>query len=159
MVVRHLVERDADGDYFAGPYLAVLSRGVRRSVRAAAAPVLANLAEELGMTAFLVVPDRDEAVTVDSVEPTSLDAHVAYRPGTRHPIDRGAPGIALLAGRPVVSGERPEVSRARALGWAVVMDLGGLSVHQLRRTDDPRPVRFADRLMAGAAEVRRRLGL
>jgi len=116
--LRHLVERNHDGDYLPGPYLAVLSRGVRHSLRAAAAPVLANLCERLSMTAFLVVADRDEAVTIDSVEPTSLDAHVAYRPGTRHAIDRGAPGLALLAGRPPSAGERPEVAVARARGWA-----------------------------------------
>jgi len=116
--LRHLVERDADGDFLPGTYLAVLSRGVRRSLRAAAAPVLATVAEDLQMTAFLVVADGDEAVTVDSVEPTTLDAHVAYRPGTRHAIDRGAPGIALLAGRAKVSGERSEVTRAREVGWA-----------------------------------------
>ena len=90
---RRLIERNADGDFSAGPYLAVLSRSVRRSLRAAAAPVLADLAEDLQMTAFLVVADGDEAVTIDSVEPTSMTAHVAYRPGTRHPIDRGAPGL------------------------------------------------------------------
>jgi DNA-binding IclR family transcriptional regulator len=116
--LRHLVERDGDGDYLPGTYLAVLSRSVRRSLRAAAAPVLASVAEDLQMTCFLVVADGDEAVTVDSVEPTSLDAHVAYRPGTRHPIDRGAPGIALLAGRPHVIGERREVTEARERGWA-----------------------------------------
>ncbi len=116
--LRHLVERDADGDFLPGTYLAVLSRSVRRSLRAAAAPVLVAVAEDLQMTSFLVVADGDEAVTVDSVEPTSLNAHVAYRPGTRHAIDRGAPGIALLAGRPPVKGERPEVTRARERGWA-----------------------------------------
>jgi DNA-binding IclR family transcriptional regulator len=115
---RHLVERDAEGDYLGGTYLAVLSRSVRRSLRAASAPVLADLAEALQMTAFLVVADGDEAVTIDSVEPTSLAAHVAYRPGTRHPIGRGAPGLALLAGRPPLRGERAEVARAREVGWA-----------------------------------------
>jgi DNA-binding IclR family transcriptional regulator len=60
--------------------------------------VLANLCQSLATTAFLVVADGDEAVTIDSVEPTSLDAHVAYRPGTRHSIDRGAPGLALAGG-------------------------------------------------------------
>jgi DNA-binding IclR family transcriptional regulator len=115
---RHMVERNADGDFLPGTYLAVLSRSVRRSLRAAAAPVLVGVAEELQMTAFLVVADDDEAVTVDSVEPTSLAAHVAYRPGTRHPIDRGAPGIALLAGRSQLHEERIEVTRAREAGWA-----------------------------------------
>ena len=116
--MRRLVERDADGDFLPGPYLAVLSRSVRRTLRAAAAPVVANLAEDLQMTAFLVVADGDEAVTIDSVEPRSLNAHVAYRPGTRHPIDRGAPGLALLAARPAQIGERPEVTLARGRGWA-----------------------------------------
>lgn len=115
---RHFVERQTDGSYLPGPYLAVLSRSVRRSLRDAAAPVLTSLAESLQMTAFLVVADGDEAVTIDSVEPRSLNAHVAYRPGTRHPIDRGAPGLALLAGRPAQVGERPEVTRARKRGWA-----------------------------------------
>jgi DNA-binding IclR family transcriptional regulator len=115
---RHFVERQADGSYLPGPYLAVLSRSVRRSLRDAAAPVLNNLAEALQMTAFLVVADGDEAVTIDSVEPRSLNAHVAYRPGTRHPIDRGAPGLALLAGRPAQVGERPEVAQARKRRWA-----------------------------------------
>jgi DNA-binding IclR family transcriptional regulator len=116
--MRRLVERDADGDFLPGPYLAVLSRSVRRTLRAAAAPIVAGLAEDLQMTAFLVVADGDEAVTVDSVEPRSLNAHVAYRPGTRHPIDRGAPGLALLAAQPVRAGERSEVELARRRGWA-----------------------------------------
>jgi DNA-binding IclR family transcriptional regulator len=115
---RRLVERNDDGDYLPGPYLAVLSRGVRRNLRTAATPVLADLCDRLRMTAFLVVADGDEAVTIDSVEPTSLDAHVAYRPGTRHAIDRGAPGLALLAGRPSRTGERDEVAVARNRGWA-----------------------------------------
>jgi DNA-binding IclR family transcriptional regulator len=168
---RHLIERDLDGDYLAGAYLAVLSRGVRRSLRAAAAPVLVNLAEDLRMTAFLVVADRDEAVTVDSVEPTSLDAHVAYRPGSRHPIDRGAPGLALLAGRPPVAGERAEVSRARTAGWAEseaevipgmasiavpIADQAAIAVLWLAGN----PVSIAEvaaRLMLAAEEIRARL--
>ena len=171
--LRHLVDRDSDGDYTAGAYLAVLSRSVRRSLRAAAAPVLANLAEDLQMTAFLVVADGDEAVTIDSVEPTSLNAHVAYRPGTRHPIDRGAPGIALLAGRPSVAGERADVTSARSIGWAKseaeviagmasiavpIGDQGAIAVLWLAGN----PVNTTDvaaRLMAAAAEVGRRLGL
>ncbi|MGZ4679140.1 MAG: IclR family transcriptional regulator [Ilumatobacteraceae bacterium] len=115
---RRLVERDVEGDFIPGPYLAVLSRSVRRTLRAAAAPIVATLADDLQMTAFLVVADGDEAVTIDSVEPRSLNAHVAYRPGTRHPIDRGAPGLALLAAQAPRAGERAEVELARRRGWA-----------------------------------------
>jgi DNA-binding IclR family transcriptional regulator len=116
--LRRLVERDADGNFLPGPYLAVLSRWVRRSLRAAAAPVLIALAERLRTTAFIVVADGDEAVTIDSAEPRNLDAHVAYRPGTRHPLDRGAPGLALLSALPPRRGERAEVVTARERGWA-----------------------------------------
>src|SRR4029078_3882794 len=170
---RGLLERNEEGDYLPGPYLAVLSRGVRRSLRVAAAPVLAELCERLHMTAFLVVADNDEAVTVDSVEPTSLDAHVAYRPGTRHPIDRGAPGLALLAGREPMPGERVEVARARKLGWAQseaevisgmasiavpIADQGAIAVLWLAG-NPVSTTTVADRLIAAATEVRRRLGL
>jgi DNA-binding IclR family transcriptional regulator len=170
---RRLIERDSDGDYTPGPFLAVLSRSVRRSLRAAAAPVLARLAEDLQMTAFLVVADGDEAVTIDSVEPTSLNAHVAYRPGTRHPIDRGAPGIALLAGQPAAARERAEVTRARTVGWAQseaeviagmasiavpIADEGAIAVLWLAGNPvDTAAV--ADVLVAAATDVRRRLGL
>jgi DNA-binding IclR family transcriptional regulator len=151
----------------------VLSRSVRRSLRAAAAPVLANLAEDLQMTAFLVVADGDEAVTIDSVEPRSLNAHVAYRPGTRHPIDRGAPGQALLAGSRPVPDERAEVTRARHVGWAhskaeviagmasvaaPIVDHGAIAVLWLAANPVNTTV-VAQRVTAAAAEVRRRLGV
>ncbi|HEY0521336.1 MAG TPA: helix-turn-helix domain-containing protein [Ilumatobacteraceae bacterium] len=172
---RRLIERDGDGDgrYLPGPYLAVLSRSVRRSLRAAAASVLVNLAEELQMTAFLVVADADEAVTIDSVEPTSLDAHVAYRPGTRHPIDRGAPGIALLAGRPPVPDERAEIAAARRRGWAQsraevipgmasiaapIADEGAIAVLWLAGNPVDTTL-VAARLVTAAADIRHRLAL
>ena len=168
---RHLVERDADGDFIAGAHLAVLSRAVRRSLRAAAAPVLARLADDLQMTAFLVIADAGEAVTIDSVEPSSLGAHVAYRPGTRHPIDRGAPGLALLAGRPPRPGERADVTLARRRGWAQteaevipgmasiavpVDDQGAIAVLWLA-ANAVDPTDIAERLTAAAAEVVHRL--
>jgi DNA-binding IclR family transcriptional regulator len=70
------------------------------------------------MTAFLVIRDHDEAVTAVVVEPRTAIAHVTYRPGRRHPVTRGAPGIALLAGRPALPDEREEIAVCRARGWA-----------------------------------------
>ena len=113
-----LVTRDASGRLTGATQLVALARGVRNDMQAAAAPILLNLANFLGMTAFLVVSDSDEAVTVQVVEPTSTAAHVAYRPGTRHPLNRGAPGIALLAGDVPKTSERSEVTQARVSGWA-----------------------------------------
>ena len=115
---RRLVERDGAGRYSPGVRLAVLARGARAPLRSAATGELAALADRLQMTAFVVVRDGDEALTLDAIEPRRTDVHVSYRPGTRHAVDRGAPGLALLAGGPVQAGERREVATARRRGWA-----------------------------------------
>jgi DNA-binding IclR family transcriptional regulator len=53
------------------------------------------------------------------VEPRHTDVHVGYRAGSRHPIARGAPGIAILAGQPETDGEGEIVKEARRLGYAI----------------------------------------
>lgn len=113
-----LVTRRPDGSYELGLGLAALARSVNPALQSAALPELSDLADDVGMTAFLVVPEGHEAVTLLSVEPRRTHVHVAYRPGVRHPIHRGAPGIALLAGRPPVPGEPENVTEARSRGWA-----------------------------------------
>jgi DNA-binding IclR family transcriptional regulator len=115
---RRLVRRTADGRYEPGFGLSVLARGVSRPLQTAALPELTALANDVGMTAFLTVRDGDESVTIASIEPRHAVAHVAYRPGTRHPVDRGAPGLALLAGAPRHAGERRDVTTARRRGYA-----------------------------------------
>ncbi|HEX5534708.1 MAG TPA: helix-turn-helix domain-containing protein [Actinomycetales bacterium] len=114
----HLVQRDGDRGYVAGTGLAVLARRVHPTLQSAALPELTTLANDTAMTAFFVVLEQGEAVTISVVEPRHTGAHVAYRPGVRHRADRGAPGIALLAGRPAHKGERAEVTAARERGWA-----------------------------------------
>ncbi|MEC9473953.1 MAG: helix-turn-helix domain-containing protein [Actinomycetota bacterium] len=113
-----LVRRDSSGRLTGDTQLVALAGGVRADLQATAAPILAHLANALEMTAFLVVSDNQEAVTVQVVEPAHTAAHVAYRPGTRHPLEVGAPGIALLAGEDPLRGERQEVALARDRGWA-----------------------------------------
>jgi DNA-binding IclR family transcriptional regulator len=91
---------------------------VRTDLQSAALPLLTSLASDLGMTAFLVVRAGDEAVTVTSVEPPDSAAHVAYRPGTRHPVGRGAPGLALLVPEAPAADDRDALTEARLRGWA-----------------------------------------
>lgn len=112
-----LVRRD-ENTYRPGVGLAVLARTVDASLQAAALPELTELARDLAMTAFLVVRDGDDAVTLHTVEPRQSQVHVAYRPGVRHPVDRGAPGLALLAGGTALPDEREAVRDARRHGWA-----------------------------------------
>ncbi len=114
----HLIERDPAGCCTPGVRLAALGRSARPTLQSVATPALAGLADEMMLTCFLVIADGNEALTLESLEPTTSQSHLTYRPGIRHPLDRGAPGLAILAGRPQSDGERSEVTESRRRGWA-----------------------------------------
>ena len=76
-----------------------LARRAQPLVADAALPALRRLAEAVGATAHLTVADGGEALALAVVEPSWTQFHVAYRTGSRHPLDRGAAGQAILAGR------------------------------------------------------------
>ncbi|MBO1266968.1 IclR family transcriptional regulator [Arthrobacter cavernae] len=132
-----LLVRDDAGRVQPGPGLAVLARGVSRNLQTAALPELTQLANTLNMTAFVAVWDHQDCVTLVTVEPRHSAATLAQHPGTRHPVNVGAPGIAiqstmseaewgmLAPGLPY----RPEAADARALGYAASHDevIAGLS--------------------------------
>ncbi len=113
-----LVWRDSSGRCHTGDKLAQWAGSSRTALEIVARPELTAMADDLAMTTFVVVRVGTDAVTLASVEPQSTAAHIAYRPGSRHPIDRGAPGIAILAGEPAIPDERPDVTDARRRGWA-----------------------------------------
>jgi len=92
-----LVARDDAGRVDLGARLAALAAGVAHDLQAEALPELTAVANDLAMTCFIAVLDRDEAVTLISVEPRHAIASVAQRPGSRHPVAAGAPGKAILA--------------------------------------------------------------
>lgn len=120
-----LVTRDAAGAVRLGTGLAVLAAGVAADLQAEALPELTAAANDLGMTCFLVVLDHDECVTLASVEPRHAVTAVAQRPGSRHPVTRGAPGRTILAQLPprrwpdgVDARLASEVADAAERGWA-----------------------------------------
>src|SRR5690625_532556 len=86
------VDRDAAGRLEIGVRMATLTRNIARDLQTAANPELVALANTLGMTAFIVTYDGEQAVTLMAVEPQHAVTTVAQRPGSRHPIDHGAPG-------------------------------------------------------------------
>ena len=90
-----LVGRTAAGGIELGARLAALARSVSRDLQSAALPELTAVANELGMTAFVGILDHGEVVTLVSVEPRHAHATVAQRPGTRHSLAVGAPGVAI----------------------------------------------------------------
>ncbi|HKE63225.1 MAG TPA: helix-turn-helix domain-containing protein [Micromonosporaceae bacterium] len=94
-----MIRRDAHGRLRLGTGILHLANRAEPLIADAARPVLRRLAESLGATAHLTVADGTEAVALAVVEPSWTDLHVAYRTGTRHPLDRGAAGRAIIAGR------------------------------------------------------------
>jgi DNA-binding IclR family transcriptional regulator len=177
-----LLVRDDAGRVQPGPGLAVLARGVSRNLQTAALPELTQLANSLDMTAFVTVWDHQDCITLVTVEPRHSGATVAQHPGTRHPINAGAPGIAiqsalteaewnlLATGIPY----RPEAAEARRAGYssshdeviagvsalaAPVRVPGGrpaaLAVVYIRSVHDPAAVGAA--LAESAARIERQL--
>ena len=100
-----LVARTAAGGLVPGTRLAALARAVARDLQSAALPELTAVANELGITAFVAVLDAEDVIALVSVEPRHTVAAVRARPGTRHPLHRGAPGIAIQAARPRRNGQ------------------------------------------------------
>jgi len=178
-----LLVRDDAGRVQPGPGLAVLARGVSRNLQTAALPELTQLANALAMSAFLAVWDREDCVTLVTVDPRQAGPAVVQHPGSRHPINAGAPGIAIQSAyteeewrvlAPAVP-YRAEAATARRLGYAASHDEvipgvsslavpvrvpGGrpaaLAVVYLRAAQDPAEVAAA--LTAGAARIEAQLG-
>lgn len=92
-----MVHRDADGRWRLGLGVLHLAQRIHPLLREAAAAPLRRLAEDVGATAHLTITDGGEALAVAVVEPSWTDYHVAYRVGSRHPLDRGAAGRAILS--------------------------------------------------------------
>ncbi len=177
-----LVTRDGSGRIQLGARMAALAAGVAHDLQAEALPELTAVANELGMTCFLVVLDHDECVTLVSVEPRHAVASVAQRPGTRHPVTVGAPGKAILSVLPhgewpgeVPDHLRDEVTDAAARGFAtshdeVIPSLRSVSVPLVVRGRRPsaiavvyvasahEPADIAARLQRSAAVIREALG-
>ncbi|NDZ78163.1 helix-turn-helix domain-containing protein [Streptomyces sp. SID10853] len=117
-----LISRQATGRYSPGAGLVVLAQSVERDLHTVSLPELASAAEDLGMTTFVAIDDEQECVTLVSVEPRHASGTVMQRPGTRHALTQGAPGVAILSARdePVgAPGAGPAVEEARRLGYAL----------------------------------------
>jgi DNA-binding IclR family transcriptional regulator len=114
-----LVERRPNGAYTLGLGLIGLGASVRSGLQQVAATELQQLADELSATCALTVRHGTEAVVAMVQEPVLSRMHIAYRRGLRHPLTQAASGLAILAGDKPVPGERPEITRARRLGYAI----------------------------------------
>ncbi|MFE5210028.1 IclR family transcriptional regulator [Streptomyces sp. NPDC056600] len=113
-----LVVRGGDGRYRAGVGLAALADGIHATLRAAAEPVMRDLAAELGATISLLVTEGADAVALLVMEPPGASYVLSFRTGSRHPLGRGSAGVALLAAGAPAPGDAADVVQARERGYA-----------------------------------------
>ena len=93
---RGFIIRQANG-YVPGALLVRIAARVQPELRAAAAVHMAALAEEIGETIVLHVPDGNDAVVLEQVVGTRYVVRVQHQIGSRHSLAVGASGRALLA--------------------------------------------------------------
>ncbi|MFZ3584609.1 IclR family transcriptional regulator [Loktanella sp. DJP18] len=89
------------------------------NVRTVARPVLEGLAEATSATAFLSMASGRECIVALTAEPRSSSIAIHYRVGHRHPITRGAAGIAILAGLPAAADDSDDIRFARDHGYSL----------------------------------------
>lgn len=135
--------------YVLGIGIAELASRLRPRLQATVLPILRRLSAETGSTALLSVADGDQALILLTEEPSDTTFHLAVRQGARHRLDRGADGIAILAGRPASPGENEAVTRARERGYAITT--GAL---QSGATGVAAPIVTSDWATAGIGVVR-----
>ena len=117
---RHLVTKGADGRYRLGSGALAYAGRFMSQYRLAAQPIVQELADHSGCTAFVSIADGDESVAIAVAEPSIRGAiGISYQIGTRHPLSSGADGIAILAQRPPQPDDPEAVQTARADGHAL----------------------------------------
>lgn len=114
-----LISKGEDGRYRPAAGLAVLGSSFDHNLRQLSLPTLRALADELGTTVSLLVAEGDEQVAIAVIVPTQVAYQLAFHEGSRYPLDRGAAGIALLAGMRPRPGERDLVVATRERGWVM----------------------------------------
>ncbi|EIE97722.1 IclR family transcriptional regulator [Saccharomonospora glauca] len=114
-----LVTRTESGRLRLGVGAAVLLSRFEPQFLHGARPVLAELADRTRATAFVAGAEGDECVVLMVAEPTDTVLRVGYRVGSRHPLDRGASGIAILALRPPSPHDSEAVRQARRDGYSI----------------------------------------
>lgn len=126
LVTHGMIRRDGAGRLRLGPGVLHLALRAQPLIAEGARPVLRGLAEQVGATAHMTIAEGAEAVALAVVEPSWTTFHVAYRPGSRHPLDRGAAGRAILAGQRGETGWVTSSGELQAGAYGVAAPVPGL---------------------------------
>jgi DNA-binding IclR family transcriptional regulator len=136
------VAKGEDGRYRSAAALAVLGASFDNNVRQLCVPTLRALADELATTVSLLVAEGDQQVAIAVIVPTNVFYQLSFHEGSRHPLDRGAAGLALLSCMAPRPGERDLVQQTRQQGWVITHgeiepNTYGLAVPVKRRPPSP----------------------
>lgn len=149
--VRGFVTRQ-QGGYVPGAILVRMAERVQPELRAAASGVMAALAADVGETVVMHIADGDDAMVLEQNVATSHVLRVEHQIGSRHPLEKGASGRALLAYLAPATvervlrkvdnpdGIRRQLEAVRQLGYALSHDelqqgVHGLAVPVFERAD------------------------
>lgn len=114
-----LVARAEDGRVRLGAATATLSRRFAPQLMSVGRSVLNELTDRTQATSFVSVAEGQECVVVMVEEARGQVLRVSYREGARHPLHRGAPGLAILATRPESPHDSEDVCTARERGYSI----------------------------------------
>lgn len=112
-----LVTRARDGRFLLGLGIAALAKSAMGDLELQIELVLQELANVSSSTAIFCGQQHDQAVILTAKRPTSRLASVAIRTGTRIPILKSAPGLAILSMQESEEAEPDEVALARQTGY------------------------------------------
>ncbi|PXY29237.1 transcriptional regulator [Prauserella sp. PE36] len=114
-----LVSRTDEGRVRLAVGVAVLASRFESRFTEDARPLLHALANETHATAFISAAEGKDCVAVLVAEPEGTVLTVGYRVGSRHPLTKGAAGIAILAARPEDPADPEAVRQARRDGYSL----------------------------------------
>jgi DNA-binding IclR family transcriptional regulator len=114
-----MVRRARDGRIVLGVGVSSIAAQFMPQFRLLADPVLRELARATGATAFVAMAEGADCVAIMVEEPDGVPIRVGYRVGSRHPLERGAAGVAILAGRPARPDDLEPVRQARRDGYSL----------------------------------------
>lgn len=117
---RQFTQKGTNGFYRLGSGVLAVSHRFMSQFRVVSQPIIQDLANEVGMTAFIAVEDSGQALALAVAEPVAIESlGIRFQVGFRHPLQRGADGVAILAQRPARPGEPSAVKTARRRGYSV----------------------------------------
>lgn len=119
--VHAFVTRTEDGLVRLGAGAAVLASRFAPQLWHSTGPVLQRLADNAGATTHLSVAQGLDCIAVVVAEPVTAVIRVGYRVGSRHPLTRGAAGIAILSARPPRTSDPANVRDARRDSFSVTL--------------------------------------